>query len=270
MRNKYIFLFLFLLISLSLKAEDNVIAFNRKWELPVFISLSSAWLTVEVASKFEGPSQCRWCPVDANGNPVENAFDVKFRKFLRWGSHRGLADTLSDVCGNVILPLSAGIYIYFSEREKSTPQSLKAYFLVGESFIFTGILTHITKYSFLRRRPYAHFGGEEERRDPSANLSFISGHASLSFSIAASTSIISLKRNYPSPAPLILSFFSLALFSSYFRIAADKHYITDVIAGAAVGASAGAINTILHFNKKAEGKFALFSDFEKIYFLYKF
>jgi membrane-associated phospholipid phosphatase len=39
---------------------------------------------------------------------------------------------------------------------------------------------------------------------------------------------------------------ALAFFSGYLRIAADRHYLTDVVTGALFGAAAGALVPLLH------------------------
>ncbi len=72
----------------------------------------------------------------------------------------------------------------------------------------------------------------EERPDGSDNLSFPSGHSSRSFAAAASLH----KRygwKYGIPAHAVAGFVGLA------RVKAKKHYVHDVIAGAALGEAAG-------------------------------
>lgn len=77
----------------------------------------------------------------------------------------------------------------------------------------------------------------EERPDESDDRSFPSGHTSMSFSAAASLH----KRygwKYGFPAYAVAAFVGAA------RVKADKHYVHDVIAGAAIGEAAGwLINT---------------------------
>lgn len=72
----------------------------------------------------------------------------------------------------------------------------------------------------------------EERPDESNDRSFPSGHTSMSFSAAASLH----KRygwKYGFPAYAVATFVGAA------RVKADKHYVHDVIAGAALGGAAG-------------------------------
>ena len=72
----------------------------------------------------------------------------------------------------------------------------------------------------------------EERPDESNNRSFPSGHTSMSFSAAATLH----KRygwKYGIPAHIVAAFVGAA------RVKADKHYVHDVVVGAAIGEAAG-------------------------------
>ncbi|WP_373369039.1 phosphatase PAP2 family protein [Sphingomonas citri] len=70
----------------------------------------------------------------------------------------------------------------------------------------------------------------ERRPDKSDNLSFPSGHTSVSFAAA-----MALKRRYGwqlgAPALAVASFVGIA------RVRANKHFVHDVIAGAALGSA---------------------------------
>ncbi|GAA4034915.1 phosphatase PAP2 family protein [Sphingomonas rosea] len=72
----------------------------------------------------------------------------------------------------------------------------------------------------------------ETRPDGSDNKSFPSGHTSLSFAAAAS-----LHKRYGWQAGLPA--YALASFTGLARVKADKHYVQDVVAGAALGTAGG-------------------------------
>ena len=93
----------------------------------------------------------------------------------------------------------------------------QAAFALGGSFAVTEALKRVVR---------------EERPDGSNDLSFPSGHASSSFAAAAT-----LEKRYGwrigVPAHLVAAFVGVA------RVKADKHFVHDVVAGAAIGEAAG-------------------------------
>jgi membrane-associated phospholipid phosphatase len=98
----------------------------------------------------------------------------------------------------------------------------------AESLLAAGGTTFVLKELIHERRP-----------DGSDNKSFPSGHTSVSFAAAAT-----LEKRYGwkagLPALAVASFVGLA------RVQADKHYIHDVVAGAAIGSISGLLLTSRH------------------------
>jgi membrane-associated phospholipid phosphatase len=101
-----------------------------------------------------------------------------------------------------------------------------------------------------RQRPYAHYGGGSQKsRD---NISFYSGHTSLAFSLAVSSGTIATMRGYRLAPVIWGTGLAIAASAGYFRLAADYHYLTDVIAGAVIGSAFGfGIPYIFHRPKDA-------------------
>ncbi|MFD1949722.1 phosphatase PAP2 family protein [Sphingomonas arantia] len=95
----------------------------------------------------------------------------------------------------------------------------------GTSLLAAGGTTYVLKELIHERRP-----------DGSDNRSFPSGHTSVSFAAAAT-----LEKRYGwkagLPALAVASFVGLA------RVQADKHYVHDVLAGAAIGSMSGLLLT---------------------------
>ena len=71
------------------------------------------------------------------------------------------------------------------------------------------------------------------------NLSFFSGHTTLAFAVATAAGTINTLRGYRL-APLVWGAgMTMAVSVGYLRIAADKHYFSDVMTGAVVGSLIG-------------------------------
>ncbi len=106
-----------------------------------------------------------------------------------------------------------------------------------EVLAINGLVTDITKYLVGRQRPHSYFKTYEYEKD--AFKSFFSGHTSSAFAIATSSAMM-LSNEYSEKKPLIWSSsYAIAAATGYFRIAADKHYLSDIIAGAIIGTSIG-------------------------------
>ncbi len=117
----------------------------------------------------------------------------------------------------------------------------------AQSFAVTGLTQKVTKRVFGRARPYT----EECAKDPdakhcgssSSNQGFISGHSAMAFTAAG------LMCAHHENLPLYGGGFAdraacgvalgAATATGLLRISADKHYATDVLAGAAVGLASG-------------------------------
>jgi membrane-associated phospholipid phosphatase len=182
---------------------------------------ATAWLQDRLA-----PTTCKWCsPTDA---------DASIRATLRWDD-RGTAGTLSDVTAFVLSP-SVGVGLILLNTPPTWADVIDNLVPIGESMVVTEWVTRTVKLAVARERPYAHYGASESAED---NLSFPSGHTSRAFALATSAGLIAHVRGY-SIEPIVWAVgMSLAGTSAYLRIAADSHYLTDVLAGAALGTAAG-------------------------------
>lgn len=107
--------------------------------------------------------------------------------------------------------------------------------LAAESFIAANAAGTLLKYSAGRARPYTHDG--KRRFTPfkfkTARTSFPSGHTVSAFSVA---SVFAARSE--SAAVKILAY-SLASGVALQRVYADKHWASDVFAGAAIGTAVG-------------------------------
>ena len=79
-----------------------------------------------------------------------------------------------------------------------------------------------------------------------SRLSFWSGHASIAFSAAAAGGSVAQRRGYAGWPWVYAVGFGAAATTGYLRIAADQHWLTDVLAGAVVGTAVGFAVPWLH------------------------
>ncbi|MDB4955675.1 MAG: phosphoesterase PA-phosphatase related protein [Myxococcales bacterium] len=174
---------------------------------------------------------CRWCEPDA--------FDHSVRDALVW-SNPSRAALLSNLTGYVIAPLfTAGVMLYdLSTTDPATSRVIDDVTPVLETVVLSQLLTQAVKFAGGRARPFVHFGlpGAPGVDD---NLSFFSGHTALTFGLATSAGIIAHRRHYKLEPVIWGVGMTLAATTGYLRIAADKHYLTDVLVGAVVGVGSG-------------------------------
>lgn len=197
------------------------------------VILTASLGTVTVAtSPFESkwaPNMCKWC--DPTG------VDVATRDALVW-SNTSTPNTLSNVTAYGLTPTTAIVAILL-ETPPTTADAIDDVLPITESVTTAMLLTRIIKLSIGRQRPYAHFGMSGVGGTGDANLSFPSGHSAASFSVAVSSGMVAHMRGYDHERFVWIAGLTFATATAYFRIAADKHYLTDVASGAAIGTGIG-------------------------------
>jgi membrane-associated phospholipid phosphatase len=176
--------------------------------------------------------ECRWCDRGPNGEDTLNAFDRRARGMLLWPeAHRRTAARLSDVLAGSMVAVPY-LLLWPADQHADAIQTM-AWVVAADT-----ALTAIPKRLFARERPHAHF------KDTSAssahpNASFFSNHTSLAFSSLAASirmcDIIACGHN----GRIWAVGLPIAALTGLLRIAADRHYATDVLAGAAAGAAIG-------------------------------
>jgi membrane-associated phospholipid phosphatase len=214
--------------------------------VPVSLSITLAggalWGTWEILASKLAPSPCNWCDRAPDGTDTLNGFDASVRKALVWHDTK-TADTLSSVFSFGLAPLTgtgiAALIAWHDDRLNELPEDI---LVVTEATVITGNVTDITKYSVGRERPYVHFRTPEERarlKSTNDNLSFFSGHAAIAFTLATSAGTIGSVRKYRLAPLMWIAGLTFATAGAYLRIAADRHYATDVLVGGAVGSGIG-------------------------------
>lgn len=208
------------------------------------LALTAGSLGIIAATHFTapctGPECCRWCDAKA-GQDRLNGLDRRVGNSLRFRD-RNRADRWSDVTLFASLGQAIG-YLSFGNR----PAALRDGALLVESYALDLALTQAAKKIARRPRPYAHRHDPPPGERPGAALgSFFSGHASSSFCMAVATGTIAFARKEKNAGWILGSGLTLAAATGTLRIAADRHYFTDVLVGAAVGSAAGFLVPHLH------------------------
>lgn len=176
-----------------------------------------------------------------------------------------------------LLPADAGLEGRFSQQAASTSDTLAAIdvlvplaLLVGqgggfnaandrrllvydEALAISVFLNAVTKYTIGRPRPYVYSDdprikayAENEGKD--SHLSFYSGHASTTFAASIAGSYLFAQASSDRSARAGVWGFELALAAATARLRtrAGKHFYSDVIVGAIVGAGVGYLVPRLH------------------------
>ncbi|HVP66918.1 MAG TPA: phosphatase PAP2 family protein [Anaeromyxobacteraceae bacterium] len=190
------------------------------------------------------PAACRWC--------VPGPVDASLHGATLWADPQA-ADVTSGVLEIAVIPVSMLGYLVLSANAAGDVSAgLVDALLVVEAVAISQVLTQAVKEIAARQRPWAYYGPNPGGEGPVANLSFYSAHTSFTFATVAATLTVASLRGYPGAWIAGASGFVVAAFVGYLRMAADAHYFTDVLVGAAAGGLVGfAVPYLFHGRKKA-------------------
>jgi len=214
--------------------------YDAATDLAVTGAAALTWATLGMLGPELAPLSCKWC------NPP--ALDEKVQRALLWGDPQAAAVT-SDVVGTVALPAGLLAFGFFAASAAGDRNAFWVDTLViAEAVSIAGALNVGVKYLAGRQRPYAYYDRQPFYDDPNdRNVSFYSGHTSMAFASATAAGTVYLMRGYRGAPWVLGGGLALATFTGYLRIAADKHWFTDVLVGAAVGSLVGwAIPYLFH------------------------
>ncbi|HET9284008.1 MAG TPA: phosphatase PAP2 family protein [Candidatus Angelobacter sp.] len=149
---------------------------------------------------------------------IANAFENS-RGQVRWGGR------ISDIGSSyTLIPIVAGSYVYGAWRDN--PKGREIGVLGTESLLDSLIVVGVLKEVFRRNRPDEKHPGDFW----GGGTSFPSGHAIQVWSIASL-----LDHEYKHKKIVGITAYSLAGIVSAARIAAQKHFASDVVAGGTMG-----------------------------------
>lgn len=223
--------------------EPNPLAVDLRWAVPV--TLGAGALAAGLSAKPLAPSRCRWCGT--------NGYDTSSRTHLVWRDTRS-AGTASDVLAAGVLPAAALVHAGAQAwRHGDARLGLEDAIVIAEAVLIATDLNAVAKDLFARRRPSAGDGASG-----AAVKSFYSGHTTLAFSLATSAGTVASLRGYSSAPWVWGTGLGLAATVGYLRVAADAHWATDVLAGAAVSGVVGwAVPWVFHRVRSERGRTAV-------------
>ena len=133
--------------------------------------------------------------------------------------------------------------------------------MYAETVLMAYGLKELGKLCVNRPRPYMYFNGYPQDEVDSGDWSdsFPSGHTTLAFAGATFASYVFSER-FPDSAmrlPVAASSYALAFGTAAFRIASGDHFLTDVMAGAAIGTACGFLVPWLHTLGDDDGNVAV-------------
>lgn len=179
---------------------------------------------------------CRWC-----GGTGESARAPRLDEWawshVRWVSTRR-ANAISHVTAGAAWawPLAGLTAVHGGTGGEWGRDQLAAL----SSLTVAQVTTDAAKRLFGRSRPGIVFSGERID-DPDDVHSFFSGHTATAFAAVVATGTIASRRDNGDAGWIWAAGLGLAGTTGYMRVAAGRHFLTDVLAGAAVGTTIGAL-----------------------------
>jgi len=238
-----------LAVSRPAYAQSRDLRWDPALDLVVAGVGAAAWAAGELLQPTLAPAKCRWCEVDE--------IDDAVRRKVLWRDP-GAANALSNVTGFALAPLVVGgLDVLAAWHDDSLDRVGVDALLVVESVVIAADVNMLTKLVVGRERPFVHAlaPADKERtaRPSNNNLSFFSGHTTETFALAAAAGTVATMRGYRE-APVVWgagAFFAAA--TGYLRIAADAHWLTDVLVGAVIGAGVGVGVPLLFHRPESAG-----------------
>jgi membrane-associated phospholipid phosphatase len=226
------------------------------------------WIGSEALFKeLLAPQACRWCYRNPDGASTLNGLDSWARGGLAGSTEesRKQADTWSNVVDFGLLPVSVLGVQYALARGSGAPRSV--FFedagIIIQSAVLASVLNQSVKFIAGRERPFVHVLPEDLKpltpKPDDNNLSFYSGHTNLAFALVVSAGTVAELRGYEHRGWIWGMGLPMAASVGLLRMAADKHYLTDVGVGALLGTAFGvAVPLLLHGRvNEAPGAFSL-------------
>ncbi|HEX9576248.1 MAG TPA: phosphatase PAP2 family protein [Myxococcales bacterium] len=213
----------------------------------------------ELLKQHLAPASCNVCNGPDNtglGDGSQgslNGVDAFFHDQLTgWLISRKSADTVSNVWAFALLPAGAiAGSLLATGPTASEWAGLRAAVIVGESAAVSAAMVQSMKFFVARKRPFVRYGNGEtsgayDVNDRDSHVSYPSGHTALATSLGVSMAMTATLEESPAAPWLWGAAAVMSVSTATLRMIAEKHYFTDVAAGAAIGAACGVVFPVLH------------------------
>jgi membrane-associated phospholipid phosphatase len=206
------------------------------------------------------PAHCRICDgPDNTGLPGTgssgslNGVDAWFHDATTgWLVSRNTADVASSVVAYGLVPLAAAVGAWTTTGPHATEGAgWRAMAIVGESTLVSAALTQGAKLALARKRPFVRYGtgetsGSYDVGAADSRLSLPSGHTALVSSLGFALATTATLQESEAAPWLWAGAAAGTAITGLLRMMAEKHYFTDAVAGAAIGAACGVGIPLLH------------------------
>ena len=200
------------------------------------------------------PTHPRW------SGPI--LFDEAARNTFRLASDkaRSEAGDASDVMyyGNTFYPVVVDMLGVTLIARRSPTAAWEELSMDAEAFAISGLVAAATQRFVARERPFVKPCMANPHMDDCAltpsveNVSFLSGHEAMSFTGAMLTCFhhrfLHLYDSKAADVGICAALLTTATTTGFLRMMSDRHYASDVLAGAAVGLTVGYLVPAAHYN----------------------
>lgn len=219
-----------------------------------------AFAVPELFKESIAPAHCLICDgADDTGLPGSgsrgslNALDATFHDAMTgFILPRRTAEAVSNLWAFALVPAAtiAGALTALGPHA-TDGAGLRATAIVLESSAVSAALVQGLKLIAARKRPFVRYGDGEAGgaygvSDRDSHLGFPSGHTALATSLGVALATTASIEQSPAAPWLWGAAAAMSVTTASLRMMAEKHYFTDVAAGAAVGAACGVAFPLLH------------------------
>jgi len=191
---------------------------------------------------------CRWC--------ATNTLDEHTRTAVLWRDPQR-AVFWSNVALGSLSGLSVVPFLFTGTVRDSTDRFhriRRAVLITAEALAVNLVLVQAVKRIAQRERPYVRtLPDADQGTDPDHYSSFFSGHSAMAFTIGISMATMLRLEGLADHCWWYAAAAGMASLVAYFRMAGDKHYLTDVAVGALVGTLVGISIPLLHKGRRRRG-----------------